>query len=177
MTKTRAWFIPPLVIAALSAIGYAMEVEAVQPVDTVVAMVEAWIKAHPEEGAGYRTLGRIHAMAWADAQVAAKGLWIPLKIGQPGELPQFYDTATVLGARTRRPVTADDLKHLTASIAAYRRATDLGPADALSELGQGWMLAQQGQYVRNLPGDPARPQTDRCGQGGMVANHQTTRGR
>jgi len=88
----------------------------------------------------------------------------------PGTLPSFSEASTVLVSRTgpgeliwdgnirppdlkERPVTADDAPHLAASIAAYRKAIELDANDALSELGLGWMIAQQGLYARDLPAD------------------------
>jgi hypothetical protein len=137
------------------------------PVAEAVANVEEWIKAHPKDGAGYCALGRIQALAWAYGET------IPLvSSGGKDALPSFSEVSTVLVSRTgtgemvfeganvlrnegrqERTITRDDAKHLTAAIAAYRKAIALDGNDALSELGLGWMLSQEGAYVRDLAAD------------------------
>jgi hypothetical protein len=158
-------------IATWSGVGYGRRVAVSHyvPAAEAVANAEAWIQAHPKDGAGYCALGRVHALAWA------YGEKIPL-LGSGGEdaLPGFSEVSTVLVARTgpgemvheepgavstpgverkERAVTGEEARHLTAAIAAYRKAIELDTGDALSELALGWMLAQQGIYARELPAD------------------------
>jgi hypothetical protein len=172
MAKIRAWLVPSVVMAALaswSAVGRGGRdmTSSPVPVAQAVTNVEVWIKAHPQDGKGYYTSGRIRALAWA------YGDKIPLmEAAVHDELPYFSVYSTILVSRTGpgephwnandplnsedrkdRPVTADDAGHLAASIAAYRKAIALDANDALSELGLGWMLAQQGLYARQLPAD------------------------
>jgi hypothetical protein len=132
----------------------------------IVALVEAWIAAHPKDAEGYRVLGRVHALAWAYGET------IPIVgTARREALPRFTELTSVLvsrtaprdplwlgnsvpvGRREERPVTAAEAGHLAASIAAYRRAVELDGDDALSALGLGWMLGQQGLYARQLPAD------------------------
>lgn len=177
MARIRPWLIPAVFLASLAAmpaIGYGLgwggEVILVAqdtPADEAVTSAGAWIKAHPKDGDGYRALGRVHALAWAYGNV------IPLAgRAAPDSLPLFptsspvcvtragpgemrFDGKAIVQAQERkeRPITADDAKHLAASLVAYRQALDLNAKDAVSELGLGWMLAQQGVYVRDLPAD------------------------
>jgi hypothetical protein len=171
MTKNHNRFILAITIATLSAlsrIGYGggMPIPHDVPVAQVLANVEAWIKAHPKEGAGLRALARTHALAWA------YGEKIPLvRPGSADALPPFAQSSTVLVSRTGstevlwmaggipsdarpdRPVSPEDAKHLADSIALYRKAIEFDSNDALSELALAWMLALQGKYVRELPSD------------------------
>ena len=171
MDASRARFTLPLLIATIAFLTTAAGARIVAvandySVADALTHVEAWIKAHPKEPAGYRTLARIHALAFA------YGEKIPL-VGTSARdaLPTFTEDSTVLVSRTAprealwttkavppgnrpdRPLTADDAKHLSASVVAYQKALELDPTDGLSELGLGWMLAQQGLYAREIPAD------------------------
>ena len=171
MARFHAWFNKSVLIAAIASlpvVSYGREVAIANDASAAeaISQVESWIKARPKDAAGYRVLARLHALAWA------YGEKIPL-VGTVGRdaLPQFTEDSTVLvsrtgpreglwmsktvgpGARHDRPVTADEAKHQSASIAAYRKTLELDACDALSELGLGWMLAQQGKYARELPAD------------------------
>jgi len=173
MTTSHARFTLSLLLAAFASlpvvaygrgIALASDASAAQ----AIAHTEAWIKANPKDTAGYRALAHLHALAWAYGET------IPLADTlRPDSLPLFTEKTTVLVSRTAsresllwwnskavpagdrqdRPVTADEAKHLAASIVAYRKAIELDATDALSELGLGWMLAQEGKYVRELPAD------------------------
>ena len=177
MAGFRTWLrylVPVAAIASFAPVSYGRPVMVAGDASAadVISHVETWIKNHPKEAAGcrgavgYRTLARIHALAWA------YGGKIPLAGNlRRGSLPDFTEDSTVLvsrtgprerlwnsktvppGGRPERPVTADEVRHLSASIAAYRKAIELDAGDALSELGLGWMLAQQGVYARELPAD------------------------
>jgi len=175
MAGFRTWFTHSVLIAAiasLAGVSYGRPVMGAGDASAAEAIghVETWIKnhPHPKDAAGYRVLARIHALAWA------YGEKIPL-VGNRnlvrGSLPRFTEDSMVLvsrtgprerlwmsktvppGGRPERPVTADEAKHLSASIAAYRKAIELNAGDALSELGIGWMLTRQGVYARELPAD------------------------
>jgi hypothetical protein len=170
MLKKRTGLLMGVVAVACWAavgLGRPVAVSTEVAVGDAVASVEAWIAAHPKDGAGYRALGRVHALAWA------YGEKIPL-VGAGGKdaLPFFSEFSTVLVSRTgpgemisfaggirgtearlERPVTAEEARHLGAAVAAYRKAMELDSLDALSELGLGWMLVQEGMYARELPAD------------------------
>ncbi len=171
MAKCLTWPIRTVAFVAIASFpsisqGRPVAISHDEPAATAVANVEAWIAVHPRDAEGYRALGRIHALAWANGDT------IPLVgPGGPGTLPFFSERSTVLVLRfgpgemrlhnnqmdaedrKERPVSASDASHLAASITAYNKAISLDANDALSELGLGWMLEQQGRYARQLPAD------------------------
>ncbi len=167
-------------IAVLASISRAREVEVPQDASAAaaIAQAEAWITAHPQDAAGLQTLARLHALAWAYGEtIPLVGAGPLVGASRRDVLPRFAENSSVLVSRTApraplwssdnvgagdhkdRPVTAEDAKHLSAAISAYRKAIELhkgnalNGGDALSELGLGWMLAQQGLYVRGLPAE------------------------
>jgi hypothetical protein len=176
MNPLRARCIQTLFLAALasfSTLAAAREITypSDMPADRILANVQAWIKTHPQDSAAYCVLGRIYGLAWAYGDQIP--MWSP---GAPDGLPTFSEFTSVLVSRTGppedrrlginlvksserkdRPITAADAAHLGASIAAYQQAIKLDPNDALSELGLGAMLAQQGLYARKLPPNPFSP--------------------
>jgi len=171
MARFRAWFTQSVliaVIASLAAVSYGRLVAMAYDASAAetITHVENWINTHPKDAEGYRVLAHIHALAWAYGdKISIAGRL------RPGSLPRFSEDTTVFVSRTAprarywssktvpsgdrkdRPVTTDDANHLAASIAAYRKAVELNAGDALSELGLGWMLAQEGIYARELLAD------------------------
>lgn len=142
------------------------------PVDRVTKNVEAWIKEKPADAQGYYVLGRIHAMAYAygpelslwGSQPAGgrrggrAGAGAPPAGGENadpfnGQLPGFapYDSIQVQRRDGAKGLTADDAKHLEASIANYSKAIELDPKSALYELGLGWILQETSKHSARLP--------------------------
>lgn len=103
------------------------------PIDRMVTNLTAQLKEHPNDAATWLVLARLHSFAYFSGQTAvpAQGekpvLW---NVIEPGKPP------------------AGSGAHLTASIAAYRKAIALDPKQPVAYLGLGWVLEQP---PANLP--------------------------
>ncbi|HSH94775.1 MAG TPA: hypothetical protein VK968_11565, partial [Roseimicrobium sp.] len=110
------------------------------PIDRLLANVTAYVKAHPEEAAGYYTLGRVYALAYA--QDGAQIEVTPAE--KDGALPTFDPHRSVQDASrgADEPLTDGKRIHLAKSLENYQKATELEPKNGLYWLGYGWMLQQ-----------------------------------
>ncbi len=165
----RKWIFSAVIAAAVAggamSRGMFMNASVKMPVDRAVGNVEAWIKEKPQDAQAYYVLGRIHSMAWAygpnlnlwgnpmgrgkDPATNAAGNADPFDGKLPGFAP--YDSVEVRRDEAKKDATAEDMKHLEASIENYKKAVELAPKEALYELGLAWMLQEAGKVALNLP--------------------------
>lgn len=119
------------------------------PVDNLLKNLAQYIKDKPDDAAGYYTLGRVHALAYAqdDGQVEVN------RDSKDAPLPTFARyTSVVHAARSNeKPLSDASRDHLLKSIENYRRATELNDKSGLYWLGYGWMLQQASLHQVGVP--------------------------
>lgn len=130
------------------------------PIQRLFKSVGRYVKGHPQDGAGFYTLGRLHSLAYARSEKE-------VTVGYPKDLeqklqflPQFPVFSTVQQApEDPNSLSAVALKHLVWSVQYYQQATTLSPKEALYWMGYGWMLEQGSHSANRIQASFRHPHT------------------
>lgn len=122
------------------------------PLARLLTNVGRLLRQDPRNARTHYTLGRLHSLGFVQKAGETEVLFRdPTKPPQP-DLSDFPPYESILQPRPAEAGQPDAaaLRHLTASIRFYRRATQLAPREALYWLGQGWMLEQGAPFAADV---------------------------
>jgi len=119
------------------------------PVNRLLVNMAKYTAAHPNDAQGWYTLGRLHSLAFAQAE--AKIEVVSQKYSK-SELPSFAPYEQEFMKPQKPPVTlgTSERAHILQSLSSYQQAATLNPKDGVALLGIAWMLEQGSRYAPQL---------------------------
>jgi len=118
----------------------------VVPAEGPIAGAEAWVREHPDDAGAFYDLGRLHAMAWEPGGKAYLA-----RAPKDGEMPALPSFESPMNWKMKRALDPGADKHMTASIAALRRAVELKPDVARHQMALAVMLMLVDDTPLELP--------------------------
>lgn len=114
------------------------------PLERLFRNVSEFTRKNPKDPQAHYTLGRLHSLAFARAVPEAR-------VREEGEkLPGFPPFESIQVPPPKDKPSEEALKHLTASVREYTRATELDSKRSLYWLGLGWMLEHGAPYADRI---------------------------